>query len=174
MCRARSLNWWRVMPLMISTIQPGSFGARGQSGRRTPVSGSRNGAKHGSVTERRSSVRRMGKTIKVLVSNANAQSEPMQGWVCDRSMGGLCLAVPRAVDINMIVSVRTTDADPSTPWIQVEVKRSIILWEPRVTLNDVQVATNPADQRAVDITITYTLIATQQREGLNLTFALQA
>ena len=58
--------------------------------------------------------------------------------------------------------------------IQEEVKRSIILWEPRVTLNDVQVATNPADQRAVDITITYTLIATQQREGLNLTFALQA
>ena len=25
--------------------------------------------------------------------------------------------------MNMIVSVRTTDADPSTPWILVEVKR---------------------------------------------------
>lgn len=58
--------------------------------------------------------------------------------------------------------------------IQEEVKRSITLWEPRVTLNDVQVATNPTDARAVDITITYTLIATQQREGLNLTFALQS
>jgi uncharacterized protein len=58
--------------------------------------------------------------------------------------------------------------------IQEEVKRSITLWEPRVTLNDVQVATNPTDSRAVDITITYTLIATQQREGLNLTFALQS
>jgi len=58
--------------------------------------------------------------------------------------------------------------------IQEEVKRAIIHWEPRVTLNDVQVATNPDDPRAVDITIYYTLIATQQREGLNLTFALQA
>lgn len=58
--------------------------------------------------------------------------------------------------------------------IQEEVKRAIIHWEPRVTLNDVQVATNPDDPRAVDITIHYTLIATQQREGLNLTFALQA
>src|SRR5947209_7561612 len=58
--------------------------------------------------------------------------------------------------------------------IQEEVKRSIALWEPRVTLNDVQVATHPTDARAVDITITYTLIATQQREGLNMTFALQS
>ena len=77
----------------------------------------------GSNSERRSSVRRIGKTIKVLISDANAQAAPFQGWVCDRSMGGLCLAVPRQVDINMILSVRTTDSDASTPWIQVEVKR---------------------------------------------------
>lgn len=58
--------------------------------------------------------------------------------------------------------------------IQEEVKRAITRWEPRVRLNDVQVATNPFDQRAVDITIYYTLIATQSRERLNMTFALQA
>lgn len=57
--------------------------------------------------------------------------------------------------------------------IQEEVKRSISRWEPRVALNDVQVATNQGDPRAVDITIYYTLIATQKREQLNLTFALQ-
>ena len=72
---------------------------------------------------RRSSVRRLGKTIKILVSDANAQAAPIHGWVCDRSMGGLCLAVPRAVEMNMILSVRTADAEASTPWIQVEVKR---------------------------------------------------
>jgi uncharacterized protein len=58
--------------------------------------------------------------------------------------------------------------------IQEDVKRSIARWEPRVTLNDVQVAVNPFDQRAVDITIYYTLIAMQKPERLNLTFALQA
>jgi PilZ domain len=77
----------------------------------------------GSNTERRSSVRRIGKTIKVLISDATAQATPFQGWVCDRSMGGLCLAVPRQVETNMILSVRTVDADPGTPWVQVEVKR---------------------------------------------------
>lgn len=58
--------------------------------------------------------------------------------------------------------------------IQEEVKRAILRWEPRVTLNDIQVATNQNDPRAVDITIYYTLVATRQRERLNLTFALQS
>lgn len=58
--------------------------------------------------------------------------------------------------------------------IQEEVKRSLNRWEPRITLNDVRVAVNPTDPRAVDITIYYTLIATQRREQLNLTLALQA
>jgi uncharacterized protein len=58
--------------------------------------------------------------------------------------------------------------------IQEEVKRALARWEPRVTLNDVQVAVSPLDQRAVDITIHYTLVTTQRRERLNLTLALQA
>ena len=58
--------------------------------------------------------------------------------------------------------------------IQEEVKQSILRWEPRVSLNDIVVALNPADARAVDITIYYTLVATQTPERLNLTVALQA
>jgi uncharacterized protein len=58
--------------------------------------------------------------------------------------------------------------------IQEEVKQSILRWEPRVTLNDVVVALNPADARAVDITIYYTLIATRTQERVNMTVALQA
>ncbi|WP_201365163.1 GPW/gp25 family protein [Dictyobacter formicarum] len=57
--------------------------------------------------------------------------------------------------------------------IQEEVKRAIIRWEPRVALNDIHVSVNPADQRAVDIAIYYTLIAIQKREQLNLTFMQQ-
>ena len=58
--------------------------------------------------------------------------------------------------------------------IQEEVKRSLNLWEPRITLDDVRVETRADDPRAVDITIYYTLVATQRREQLNLSFALQA
>ena len=53
--------------------------------------------------------------------------------------------------------------------IQEEVKQAITRWEPRVTLNDVVVATNAEDARAVDITIYYMLVATQGQERLNLT-----
>ena len=58
--------------------------------------------------------------------------------------------------------------------IQEEVKRSLVRWEPRITLNDAVVAINPTNPQAVDITIYYTLVATHSREQVNLTFALQA
>ena len=53
------------------------------------------------------------------------------------------------------------------------VKTALARWEPRITLEDVVVATNPEDPRAVDITIIYTLIATRQRERVGISVALQ-
>jgi phage baseplate assembly protein W len=44
--------------------------------------------------------------------------------------------------------------------IQEEVVRAITTWEPRVSLDDVRVAVNPDEPRAVDITVVYTLVAT--------------
>lgn len=44
--------------------------------------------------------------------------------------------------------------------IQEEVKRAITAWEPRVALDDVRVSVSPADPRAVDVTVAYTLVAT--------------
>lgn len=58
--------------------------------------------------------------------------------------------------------------------IQEEVKRALERWEPRIKLDDIRVETHPGEPRAVDITIYYTLVATQQRERLGLTLALQA
>jgi len=58
--------------------------------------------------------------------------------------------------------------------IQEEVKRALNRWEPRITLDEVRVAINPTDARAVDISIFYTLVATQAGERVNLTLALQA
>src|SRR4051812_31586688 len=39
--------------------------------------------------------------------------------------------------------------------IQEEVKRALQRWEPRIALDDIRVATNQTDPRAVDITISY-------------------
>ncbi len=56
--------------------------------------------------------------------------------------------------------------------IQEEIKRALTRWEPRIKLDDVRVETRPSEPRAVDITIYYTLIATQARERVNLALAL--
>lgn len=53
--------------------------------------------------------------------------------------------------------------------IQEEVKRSLSRWEPRIALDDVRIAVNAEEPRAVDITVLYTLIATRKREQVNLT-----
>ena len=53
--------------------------------------------------------------------------------------------------------------------IQEAVKRALVRWEPRIKLDDIRVALNPADAQMVDITILYTLIATQKRERVDLT-----
>ena len=58
--------------------------------------------------------------------------------------------------------------------IQEEVRRAIVRWEPRVHLDDIRVAQDSADPRAVEITIVYTLIATGRRERLGLTLAREA
>jgi phage baseplate assembly protein W len=58
--------------------------------------------------------------------------------------------------------------------IQEEVKRALERWEPRIVLDDVRVGTSSTDARAVDIVVSYTLVATQIRERVGLTVALQA
>jgi hypothetical protein len=77
----------------------------------------------GSHTEKRSSLRRPGKPIKVFLSDAEAKAKPTPGWVIDRSMGGLGLSVRQAVAEHTILSVRTVDAPSSTPWVQIEIVR---------------------------------------------------
>jgi phage baseplate assembly protein W len=58
--------------------------------------------------------------------------------------------------------------------IQEEVKQAITRWEPRVRLNDVRADLNRRDPRAVDVTITYTLVATGQTERLQMTVDVKA
>jgi hypothetical protein len=78
---------------------------------------------HGSATEKRASFRRMGNPVKVLVSDEEARARPTEGWVMDRSVGGLCLSVPHEMSNNTILSVRTVSAPTEIPWVRVQVKR---------------------------------------------------
>ncbi|MBY0524393.1 MAG: PilZ domain-containing protein [Gemmataceae bacterium] len=72
--------------------------------------------------ERRTAPRRRGNPVSVQVSDANARTEPFQGWVVDRSSGGLRLLVDQSVSAGTVLSVRPTKAHPSFPWVQVKVR----------------------------------------------------
>jgi hypothetical protein len=77
----------------------------------------------GSASERRASARRTGKLLKVLISSVNGNPEALEGCILDRSMGGLCVALPRPVNLDAVLSVRAADASESTPWVEVSVRR---------------------------------------------------
>jgi uncharacterized protein len=55
--------------------------------------------------------------------------------------------------------------------IQEEISQAIAQWEPRVSLGDVTATVNATDPRDVDVTITYTLIATGAQERMQMTIA---
>jgi len=75
-----------------------------------------------SSEERRTAPRRKGNPISVQVSNAAASTEPFQGWVVDRSSGGLRLLVDQAVAPGSILSVRPSKTHPSNAWVQIQVR----------------------------------------------------
>jgi phage baseplate assembly protein W len=57
--------------------------------------------------------------------------------------------------------------------ISEDVQTALAKWEPRIRLDDVTATLNPADVRAVDVTISYTLVATGSRERVQMTLSGQ-
>ena len=55
--------------------------------------------------------------------------------------------------------------------IQEEVQRALSRWEPRIALSGVTATVNAADPRDVNVTITYTLIASGARQRLAMTIS---
>jgi len=53
--------------------------------------------------------------------------------------------------------------------IQDEVIQSLSRWEPRVSVNDVTASVNDNDPRDVDVSVTYTLIATGTQQRVQMT-----
>lgn len=55
--------------------------------------------------------------------------------------------------------------------ISEDVQTSLARWEPRIRLDNVTATLSPEDVRAVDVTISYTLVATGARERMMLTLS---
>lgn len=72
--------------------------------------------------ERRTAPRRKGNPVSVQVTDAQGRGDAFQGWVVDRSSGGVRLLVDQSVPAGMVLSVRPTKCHPSFPWVQVMVK----------------------------------------------------
>ncbi len=77
----------------------------------------------GGQSDRRQSPRRSGQSIKITVQLLNDQKTVFDGFVMDRSMGGLRLLLDRSLAINQVLNVRSTDAPQTVTWVQVQVRR---------------------------------------------------
>ena len=77
----------------------------------------------GSTTEQRQAHRRsQGCPVEVLLAgDAIPEAAPWRGWVVDRSVGGLRLAVPGLLAEGAVVAVRPAAA-ADAPWTEVEVR----------------------------------------------------
>jgi hypothetical protein len=58
--------------------------------------------------------------------------------------------------------------------IQDRIEKSLARWEPRISVESVQVDPDPQDAESVIITLSYRLIATQTRERVAFNLALRA
>jgi len=76
---------------------------------------------HGSASEKRRALRRRGRSVRVLVSDEQKRAVPYEGWVVDRSLTGLCLAVRESIPVGLVVSVCVADVNPRV-WVHVRVR----------------------------------------------------
>jgi hypothetical protein len=78
----------------------------------------------GNPKEKRSSPRRKANMQPVLITNGDPKAPPFEGWLVDRSAGGMRLVVKRPVAEGAFVSVRTARASISSSWLKLEVRNS--------------------------------------------------
>jgi hypothetical protein len=86
----------------------------------TPLPRSRTQARES--TERRVAPRRRGNLLPVLITNGDTKVPPFEGWVLDRSAGGIRLLVKNTVAEGTTLAVRPVKAASSFPWLSVEVR----------------------------------------------------
>jgi hypothetical protein len=76
----------------------------------------------GEEQERRASPRRRGNPVSVYVTDPERTGAEFQGWIVDRSSGGVRLLMDQSVLPGTVLNIRPMKCHPSFPWIAVEVK----------------------------------------------------
>ena len=75
-----------------------------------------------SFADRRTTSRREGAPVQIVVSASSLRSGPEEGYVLDRSTGGLRIALSVAVAPGSMIQVRATNAPDTTPWVSLVVR----------------------------------------------------
>jgi hypothetical protein len=96
----------------------------------------------GSNSERRQSFRRKGSTVTVLIAEQHQTEATQEGWVLDRSLGGIGLYSEKPKEVGTLLRVRPENGPTTTPFIEVEVK-SCVPFEDGWHLNCAFVQTPP-------------------------------
>jgi hypothetical protein len=76
----------------------------------------------GSLSDRRSSLRREGTPVKILATSPAFENGTNPGYVLDRSTSGLKLALEAGMATGSSMQVRAAHAPDSTPWVTVIVR----------------------------------------------------
>jgi len=71
---------------------------------------------------RRSSSRRDGTPVRVVLSSPAFRGQMETGWVLDRSTGGLRIAVSQPIAVGATVQVRAENAPSTIPWVTVVIR----------------------------------------------------
>jgi hypothetical protein len=74
--------------------------------------------------EKRANPRRKTNMQPVLLTNGDPKAPPFEGWVVDRSAGGMRLVVKRPVAPGALLSVRTARPSMTSSWLKLEVRNS--------------------------------------------------
>lgn len=126
-----SINLWAasIVGLIVggATMLLGQFLVGRQLGYHPPQPARREGKPYdpflfGSHLEKRTSLRRTGNPVPVLILDPAAPEQPLEGWVLDRSVGGLCVSSPRPFPIDAYLMVRAANAADSMPAVRVKVR----------------------------------------------------
>jgi hypothetical protein len=72
--------------------------------------------------EKRGFTRRSGNAVPVVFTTAGNDDALENGWVVDRSAGGLCLSLEKPFDVGTFLRVRPSKAQVTAPWIEIQVK----------------------------------------------------
>ena len=75
-----------------------------------------------SFANRRSSVRRDGVPVQVVLTSPTLRSGQSGGYVLDRSTGGLRVAVTAAIPAGSVLQVRAGNAPDTVPWVTILVR----------------------------------------------------